>query len=86
MAEAGMVGESVIEFVHRNGKGKLITQGYTENNARCTKVVSVDILNKRVTEDIIYKDGRAKQVKVSNSRIKYGLVRAKIFLHKITRG
>jgi len=86
MAEAGMIGESVIEFVHRNGKGKLITQGYTEIKKDCTKVVSVDILAKTITEDIIYKDGREQEKKIFKNPVKYWTIRNKLFWKKIIRG
>jgi hypothetical protein len=80
--DVGIVGESIVEFVHRR-KGKVIMQGFTETNNRYTKIVSVDILNHRVVEDTIYKEDGRKEVKDFKNPVKYWSTRLKMVVRKI---
>jgi hypothetical protein len=84
MAEAGFAGQTTVEFVHKR-KGKVVTQGYTEYTSKCTKCVSIDFLNHRVTENIMYRDGRM-EVKDFKNPVKYWSIRLKMFGKKIKMG
>ena len=84
MAEAGFSGQTTVEFVHKR-KGKTVTQGYTEYNPKYTKCVSVDILNHRVTEDIMYRDG-SKEVREFKNPVKFWSIKIKMGLKKFIWG